>query len=453
MLRMLAVAILAAGKGTRMKSDLPKVLQTLSGVPLIERVLNNLQNLSPDRRIILVGHKADEVKRQLNENVDLEFVLQEPQNGTGHALQQLLPVLDGFDGELLVLNGDVPLLRPKTIEDLVNDHRSSNADVTLISAHLENPKGYGRVFTDSNRNVTKVVEHIDCNKEESVNKLTNAGIYCFNWRNLSNILPKLKSENKQGELYLTDTVSMLAKARHMEVDDPDEVNGINNRKQLAHCEELLQKRLRNYWMIEGVTFIDPTSCTLSENCNFGRDIIIEPQTHIRGNCKIGDKCHLGPGSFIENAKLGTGVKILYSVVRDTCIGNNASIGPFTHLRPDTEIGNSCRIGNFVEVKKSKLGSTSKVNHLSYIGDAELGNNVNIGAGTITANYDGEKKHHTAIGENSKTGANSVLVAPISIGKEVTIGAGSTITKDVPDGALAIGRANQMTKEGWKDRLT
>ena len=445
---MLAVAVLAAGKGTRMKSNLPKVLQPLAGATLVERVLASARNLKPERRLLIVGHQAERVEQQLSAVGGLEFVLQQPQNGTGHAVQQLLEPLNNFEGELLVLNGDVPLLRAETIDQLVNTHRSSGAQVTLLTARLEDPTGYGRVFADEHGQVSSIIEHRDCSEEQRRNNVTNAGIYCFNWRALAEVLPKLSTDNDQGELYLTDTVAMLDKAMHVEVADPDEVNGINNRQQLAQCETMLQERLRQHWMAEGVTFVDPASCTLSEGCQFGRDVVIEPQTHLRGSCQIGDDSRLGPGSLIEDATLGRGVSVLMSVVRQASVGDEVSVGPYAHLRPAAVIGNNCRIGNFVEVKKSTVGDASKVNHLSYIGDAELGAGVNVGAGTITANYDGVNKHRTVIGDGSKTGANSVLVAPIQLGSKVTVAAGSTLTKDVPDGALALGRAKQLMKENW-----
>ena len=445
---MLAVAVLAAGKGTRMKSNLPKVLQPLAGATLVERVLASARNLRPERRLLIVGHQAERVEQQLSAVGGLEFVLQQPQNGTGHAVQQLLDPLANFEGELLVLNGDVPLLRAETIDQLVSTHRSSGAQVTLLTARLDDPTGYGRVFADEQGAVSSIIEHRDCSEEQRRNNLTNAGIYCFNWTALAEVLPKLSTDNDQGELYLTDTVAMLTKAMHVEVADPDEVNGINNRQQLAQCETMLQERLRHHWMAEGVTFVDPASCTLSEGCQFGRDVVIEPQTHLRGRCQIGDESRLGPGSLIEDAELGRGVTVVMSVVREATVGDGVCIGPFAHLRPAAVIGNNCRIGNFVEVKKSTVGEASKVNHLSYIGDAELGASVNVGAGTITANYDGVNKHRTVIGDGSKTGANSVLVAPIQLGNKVTVAAGSTLTKNVPDGALALGRAKQLIKENW-----
>ncbi|MGC6483447.1 MAG: bifunctional UDP-N-acetylglucosamine diphosphorylase/glucosamine-1-phosphate N-acetyltransferase GlmU [Synechococcus sp.] len=445
---MLAVAVLAAGKGTRMKSALPKVLQPLAGATLVERVLTSARTLNPDRRLLIVGHQAERIEQQLSGVDGLEFVLQEPQNGTGHAVQQLMPALESFKGELLVLNGDVPLLRAETIEQLVTTHRNSGADVTLLTARLKDPTGYGRVLIDASGQVSGIIEHRDCTDEQRNNQLTNAGIYCFNWSKLAAALPKLSNDNDQGELYLTDTVALLDKAMHVEVADPDEVNGINNRKQLAQCEAVLQERLRDHWMNEGVTFIDPSSCTLSEHCSFGRDVVIEPQTHLRGHCSIGEGCRIGPGSMLENATLGNDVTVLLSVVLEAQVGDGVAIGPYAHLRPGADIGDHCRIGNFVEVKKSRLDPGSKVNHLSYIGDAHLGQGVNVGAGTITANYDGINKHQTTIGDGSKTGANSVLVAPVTVGANVTIGAGSTITKNVPDGALALGRAKQLIKENW-----
>jgi bifunctional UDP-N-acetylglucosamine pyrophosphorylase/glucosamine-1-phosphate N-acetyltransferase len=445
---MLAVAVLAAGKGTRMKSALPKVLQPLAGASLVERVLASCEHLQPDRRLLIVGHQAERVEQELEGHSGLEFVLQQPQNGTGHAVQQLLEPLRDFRGDLLVLNGDVPLLRPETLAALLEQHRSSGAAVTLLTARLADPSGYGRVFASPDGQVSAIVEHRDCNDEQRRNALTNAGIYCFNWSKLAAVLPQLTTDNDQGELYLTDTVAMLNPAMHREVDDADEITGINDRLQLSQCEAVLQERLRRHWMAEGVTFVDPASCTLSEGTRFGRDVVIEPQCHFRGNSAIGDGCRIGPGCLIEDSQLGANISVLHSVLRQAQVADGCAIGPFAQLRPGTEVGEQCHIGNFVEVKNSSLASGVKVNHLSYIGDADLGTGVNVGAGTITANYDGVRKHRTVVGAGSKTGANSVLVAPLRLGNNVTVGAGSTITKDVPDGALALGRARQLVKENW-----
>ena len=446
---MLAVAVLAAGKGTRMKSDLPKVLQPLAGATLVERVLSSCRSLDPQRQLLIVGHQAERVEQSLSSHSGLEFVLQQPQNGTGHAVQQLLQPLGDFEGDLLVLNGDVPLLREQTIAALLERHRASGAAVTLLSARLDNPTGYGRVFADGEGHVSAIVEHRDCSEAQRTNNLTNAGIYCFNWRQLAAVLPQLRTDNDQGELYLTDTVAMLKPAMHLEVADADEISGINDRQQLAQCEAVIQDRLRRHWMDEGVTFVDPASCTLSDGTRFGRDVVVEPQCHFRGSTSVGHGCRIGPGSLLENASVGEQVEIVYSVVRDATVASGCAIGPYAQLRPGAQLAEDCRVGNFVEIKKSRLGRGSKVNHLSYIGDAELGEQVNVGAGTITANYDGVNKHRTVIGAGSKTGANSVLVAPITLGANVTVGAGSTLTKDVPAGALALGRAKQLVKENWQ----
>ena len=442
---MLAIAILAAGKGTRMKSGLPKVLHPLAGKSLIDRILSSTERLNPSRRLIVVGHQAKVVENALKNYQDLEFVHQQPQNGTGHAIQQLSPKLKGFKGELLVLNGDVPLLKESTLSSLLQFHKESNASVTFLSANLESPIGYGRVFTNKSGLVQEIIEDRDCTNEQRKNKLINAGIYCFNWRQLSDILHQLSNQNSQKEIYLTDTIGLLEKAFHFEVDDPFEVKGINDRFQLSECENYIQEKLKSYWMIEGVSFVEPNSCSLSEDSVFGRDVIIEPQTHIRGKCNIGNGCHLGPGSVITNSVLAENVLAIHSIINEATIGSNTAIGPFAHIRPNSSISENSKVGNFVEIKKSFIGEGTKINHLSYIGDSVLGESVNIGAGTITANFDGKNKHQTIIDDYSKTGANSVLVAPIKIGSHVTIGAGSTISKDIADKSLVVERSKTIIR--------
>ncbi|WP_413677572.1 bifunctional UDP-N-acetylglucosamine diphosphorylase/glucosamine-1-phosphate N-acetyltransferase GlmU [Prochlorococcus sp. MIT 0916] len=442
---MLAIAILAAGKGTRMKSKLPKVLHPLAGKSLIDRVLSCTQGLNPNRRLVVVGHQSNLVEDSLKSYQDLDFVLQQPQNGTGHAIQQLSPRLKGFNGELLVLNGDVPLLKEETLNSLLEFHKVSNASVTFLSATLDSPTGYGRVFTDESGLVKKIIEERDCTNEQKKNKLINAGIYCFDWQQLSDVLNLLSKQNSQNELYLTDTISLLKKAFHLEVDNPFEIKGINDRFQLSECEHYIQEKLKSLWMSKGVSFIDPISCSLSEDSNFGTDVIVEPQTHLRGKCNIGNGCHLGPGSVITNSTLAENVLAIHSFINQATIGNNTSIGPFAHIRPESNISENSKVGNFVEIKKSFIGEGTKINHLSYVGDSVLGKNINVGAGTITANFDGKNKHRTIINDFSKIGANSVLVAPIKIGSHVTIGAGSTISKDIPDKSLVVERSKAIIR--------
>lgn len=446
---MLAIAILAAGKGTRMKSDLPKVLHKLSGKTLLQRVLECCDQLKAVKRYVIVGHQGEIIKSQLKHLENIEFITQSPQKGTGHAIQQLIPCLKDFEGDLIVLNGDVPLLRPETIKELVKKHQSSTATATILSANLSNPKGYGRVFANSEGLIEEIIEQKDCNNEESKNTLVNAGIYCFKWLELRKILPKLDDNNSQKEIYITDTLKHLTPAIHIKVESQSEILGVNDRVQLSYCEEFIQNNIKEYWMRNGVSFIDPKSCTVSEECKINVDTIIEPQTHLRGKCSIGKGCVIGPGSLLTDVIVGSNVRISYSVLNNCNVQENVEIGPFANIRANSFLSESCKIGNFVETKNSKIGIGTKVNHLSYIGDSELGKKVNIGAGTITANYDGINKHKTYIGDSTKTGANSVLVAPITLGSNVTVGAGSIITKDVKDGSLAIARAKQLTRDLWR----
>lgn len=446
---MVAVAILAAGRGTRMKSDLPKVLHPLGGRSLVQRAIDSLSQLPPCRRLIIVGYRGELVKGHLQDVPDLEFVEQTQQLGTGHAIQQLIPHLEGFEGDLLVLNGDVPLLRPETVEMLLNMHKEQRNAATILTAHLPDPKGYGRVFCDSNNLLKEIVEDRDCTAAQKQNRRINAGVYCFHWPDLAKVLPNLKPENDQAEYYLTDAVNYLDPVRIVEVEDYQEILGINDRKQLAKAYQILQTRVKDRWMASGVTLIDPDSVTIDDTVRLEPDVIVEPQTHLRGNTVIKSGSHIGPGSSIENSELGENVTVLYSVVSDSRIQAGTRIGPYAHLRGHAEVGEGCRIGNFVELKKTKLGDRTNVAHLSYLGDTTTGDRVNIGAGTITANYDGVKKHPTHIGSGTKTGSNSVLVAPVQLGENVTVAAGSTVTEDVPDDSLVVARSRQVVKKGWK----
>ncbi|MBE9168823.1 bifunctional UDP-N-acetylglucosamine diphosphorylase/glucosamine-1-phosphate N-acetyltransferase GlmU [Pleurocapsales cyanobacterium LEGE 06147] len=446
---MVAVAILAAGRGTRMKSDLPKVLHSLGGRSLVERVLDSCQLLNPEKQIVIFGYQGEKVKQALSDRPNIEFVEQKEQKGTGHAVQQLIPYLKEYSGDLLVLNGDAPLLRPETLHQLVQTHQRENNAATLLTAHLPNPYGYGRVFCDGSNLVNQIIEERDCTTAQRKNRRVNAGIYCFNWQKLLAALPKLSNSNDQQEYYLTEVVDYLNPVMAVDVEDYWEISGINDRQQLATAYDILQARIKDKWMKAGVTMINPDSITIDETVQLEPDVTIEPQTHLRGNTFVGGSSRLGPGSLIENCHIGENVTVLYSVVTNSEIEPDTTIGPYAHLRGEVKVGKSCRIGNFVELKKTSLGENTNVAHLSYLGDASVGDRVNIGAGTITANYDGVKKHQTIIGSGTKTGSNSVLVAPVTLGEDVTVAAGSVVTKDVPDECLVIARSRQKEIKGWR----
>ncbi|MGK7949574.1 MAG: bifunctional UDP-N-acetylglucosamine diphosphorylase/glucosamine-1-phosphate N-acetyltransferase GlmU [Xenococcaceae cyanobacterium] len=448
---MVAVAILAAGRGTRMKSDLPKVLHSLGGRSLVARVLDSCHLLNPERQIVIIGYQGEKIKQALDSRTNVEFVEQTEQLGTGHAVQQLLPCLNGFSGDLLVVNGDAPLLRPETLEKLVQTHQQNQNAATLLTAYLPNAHGYGRVFCDGNNLVSQIVEDRDCSPAQKQNKRVNAGIYCFNWPKLAEILPKLSTNNDQQEYYLTEVVDYLTPVMAVDVEDYLEITGVNDRQQLATAYDILQVRIKDNWMKAGVTMINPDSITIDETVTLHPDVILEPQTHLRGNTEIGGGSRIGPGSMIENSQIGQNVTVQYSVVTDAEVGSNCRIGPYTHLRGEAVIGENCRVGNFVELKKTTIGNKTNIAHLSYLGDATLGGCVNVGAGTITANYDGVRKHQTIIGDRTKTGANSVMVAPITLGEDVTVAAGSVVTRDVPDDCLVISRSRQREIEGWRMR--
>jgi bifunctional UDP-N-acetylglucosamine pyrophosphorylase/glucosamine-1-phosphate N-acetyltransferase len=446
---MVAVAVLAAGKGTRMKSDLPKVLHQLGGYSLVERVLESCRPLAPDRQILIVGYQAAAVEKAFSGRTDVEFVEQRQQLGTGHAIQQLLPHLDGYEGDLLVLNGDAPLLRSETLGNLIAIHQRHQNAATLLTANLPDPKGYGRVFCNGDNLVTQIVEDRDCNAAQRQNHRVNGGIYCFHWPSLAEALPKLSANNDQQEYYLTEVVDYLDRVMAVDVADYVEINGINDRKQLAAANDILQHRIKDDWMAKGITLINPDSITIDDTVVLGSDVIIEPNTHLRGKTVIGRASRIGPGSLIEDSQIGEAASVFYSVISQSTIADQCRIGPYSHIRGQATVKAGCRVGNFVEVKKSEIGEKSNVAHLSYLGDAQLGDRVNVGAGTITANYDGVSKHQTVIGSGTKTGANSVFVAPVQVGGGVTVAAGSVITHDVPDGALAIARPRQRIIDNWR----
>jgi bifunctional UDP-N-acetylglucosamine pyrophosphorylase/glucosamine-1-phosphate N-acetyltransferase len=450
---MVVVAILAAGKGTRMKSNLPKVLHSLGGKSLVERVIESAEPLLPSRRLVIVGYQSQEVKTAMDSIHGVEFVEQTVQLGTGHAIQQLLPHLEGYTGDLLILNGDAPLLRTKTLKNLLQIHQENQNSCTILTAKLANPQGYGRVFRNSEGIVQKIVEQKDCTPNQRENDRVNAGIYCFRWPDLAEFLPHLEANNAQKEYYLTDAVTQVGKVMAIDVEDHQEILGINDKLQLTTANDILQRRIKEKWLLAGVTLINSASITIDETVELQPDVIIEPQTHLRGKTVIKSGSRIGPGSLIENSELAENVTVQYSVVTDSLVQAGTRIGPYAHLRGHAKMGANCRIGNFVELKNTQLGDRTNVSHLSYLGDTTAGTQVNVGAGTITANYDGVKKHKTIIGDRTKTGSNSVLVAPLTLGEDVTVAAGSVVTEDVPDDSLAIARARQVVKKGWRLKTT
>jgi bifunctional UDP-N-acetylglucosamine pyrophosphorylase/glucosamine-1-phosphate N-acetyltransferase len=439
-----------------MKSDLPKVLHQMGGRSLIEWVLHSLAEIQPVRRLVIVGYGGNLVRESLSQLQEskanlppLEFVEQREQLGTGHAAQQLLPYLEGFQGNVLVLNGDVPLLRPQTLKRMLQSHQDYQSPATILAAHVPDPKGYGRVFCNGQNELQQIVEDRDCTPAQKQNRRVNAGVYCFQWEKLAQILPKLTANNDQKEYYITDAVNYLQPTIVVDLEDYQEILGVNDRQQLATAYSILQARIKNDWMKAGVTLVDPDSVTIDDTVQLEADVVIEPQTHLRGHTVIRSGSRVGPGSLIENSQIGANATVLYSVVTESAIADEARVGPYAHLRGHAVVGSGCRIGNFVELKNTTLGDRTNVAHLSYLGDAILGTRVNIGGGTITANYDGIKKHRTTIGDRSKTGVNNSLVAPLTIGEDVTIAAGSTITDDLPDDCLAIARSRQVVKPGWR----
>ena len=448
---MVAVAILAAGRGTRMKSDLPKVLHTLAGRSLVERVLDSCSLLDLDKQIVIIGYQGEKIQQALSHRQGVEFVEQTEQLGTGHAVQQVMSSLEGYQGDLLVLNGDAPLLRPETLQKLVETHQTKQNAATLLTANLPNPQGYGRVFCNGDNLVSHIIEDRDCNTAQKRNCRVNAGIYCFNWQKLAAALPKLSTNNDQQEYYLTEVVDYLNPVMAFDAEDYRETNGINDRQQLSVAYDILQARIKNDWMKAGVTMIDPASITIDESVQLESDVILEPQTHLKGETKIATGSRIGPGSLIDNSTIGSNVTVLYSVVSDSQVAQNTRIGPYSHLRGEVKLGESCRVGNFVEIKKTTVGSNTNMAHLSYLGNATLGDRVNVGAGTITANYDGKQKHPTVIKQGTKTGSNSVLVAPVTLGENVTVAAGSVVTQDVNDNALVVARSRQKEIPDWSSQ--
>ena len=450
------VAILAAGLGTRMKSNLAKVLHRAGGFTLVEHAVRAALGVAePSDIVAVVGHQADAVKRVLKP-YGVGSALQTEQRGTGHALAMAQEALAGRSGRLVVLYGDVPLLSEDTIRRLISLYDQSGKAGVVITCELENPAGYGRIVRAVDGTVAAIVEHKAASEEQHAIREINSGIYCFNadlvWKHLAEI----GTANPAGEYYLTDIVEILRAHGHgvvpMLIEDFSEILGINNRVELAEVDEILRRRKAHALMIEGVTIERPDTVVIDLDVRVGRDVILESGVRLLGQTVIGEGSVIGAGSVLTNSTLAERVTILpYTIIADSEIGEEAQLGPFARLRQRNQVGAKAHIGNFVELKKTRMGPGAKASHLAYLGDSVIGGKTNIGAGAITCNYDGVNKHQTTIGEHAFIGSNSTLVAPLEIGDRAYVGAGSVITKAVPPDSLALGRAHQFVKEGWKPK--
>lgn len=442
----LEVVILAAGQGTRMRSELPKVIHPLASRPLLGHVLDAARALAPRKLHVVVGHGADKV-RDLLDAPDINWVEQTEQLGTGHAVLQAMPDVQD-DSQVLVLYGDVPLLRSKTLQALVD------ASPALLTATLDDPTGYGRVLRDDTGQLRGVVEHKDASEEEKRVDEINTGVLAYPAKLLMDYLPRVGNANAQSEYYLPDVLSMAVSdgfaVAAMRADESSEVMGINDRAQLAEAEAVYRQRQAETLLVAGVTLADPARIDVRGRLSCGRDVFIDVNAVFEGDVTLGDGVRVGPNCVLKNCSIGTNSTVnAMSHIEEAELGESCNVGPFARLRPGTVLADKARIGNFVETKKAVVGEGSKINHLSYVGDAELGAGVNIGAGTITCNYDGINKHKTALGDGVFVGSNSTLVAPVSVDEGGFIGAGSTVTTDVPGGALGVSRAKQRNIEGWK----
>ncbi|RAK16564.1 bifunctional UDP-N-acetylglucosamine pyrophosphorylase/glucosamine-1-phosphate N-acetyltransferase [Anoxybacillus vitaminiphilus] len=446
--------ILAAGQGTRMKSKLYKVLHPVCGKPMVEHVVDQVSKLNLEKLVTIVGFGAEQVKAQIGGKS--EFALQEEQLGTAHAVMQATSHLGDKEGVTLIICGDTPLITADTMKALLEHHSKTNAKATILTAIAEDPTGYGRIIRNNEGHVEKIVEHKDATEEERKVKEINTGTYCFDNKSLFQALTKVSNDNAQGEYYLPDVIEILKKQGEIisayQADVFEETLGVNDRVALSQAEKIMRARINRTHMMNGVTIIDPEHTYISADVEIGRDTVIYPGTIIEGKTVIGENCVIGPNSEIKNCVIGDRTTIRHSVAHDSEIGNDVTIGPFAHIRPLSKISDDVRIGNFVEVKKSTFGKGSKASHLSYIGDAEVGADVNIGCGSITVNYDGKHKHLTKIEDGAFIGCNTNLIAPVTIGKGAYVAAGSTITEDVPGNALSIARARQVNKENYVERM-
>lgn len=451
----LHVVILAGGKGTRMKSSLPKVLHRVAGRPMLDYVLDRTQTLSPRTITIVVGHLGESVRRAFSDRGNVRFVAQEPQLGTGHALLQAASLLEPMAGTLLLLSGDVPLLGADTLARLLRTHESSGAAATVLTAWVERPYGYGRVVRADGR-ISRIVEQRDASPAERQIREVNSGIYVLDLEPLFPALRSLGSQNAQGEYYLPDLIKVYRRqGRVIEtvtLERPDEVRGINSRTELAEVSCIVRQKKNEELMAAGVTIEDPATTYVDPDVEVGADTVIHPGVHLEGQSRVGAACEIHAGVRIVDSVLEDRVTVRnFCVIQQSRISSGATVGPFAHLRPETDIRQNARVGNFVELKKTVLGAGSKANHLTYLGDATIGADVNIGAGTITCNYDGVQKHRTVIEDGAFIGSDTQLIAPVKVGGGAYVGSGTTVRKDVPPGALAVSAGKQRNIEGWVEK--
>ncbi|MER0465437.1 bifunctional UDP-N-acetylglucosamine diphosphorylase/glucosamine-1-phosphate N-acetyltransferase GlmU [Bacillus cabrialesii subsp. cabrialesii] len=442
--------VLAAGQGTRMKSKLYKVLHPVCGKPMVEHVVDEALKLSLSKLVTIVGHGAEDVKKQLGDKS--EYALQAEQLGTAHAVKQAQPFLAAEKGVTIVICGDTPLLTAETMEQMLKEHTQREAKATILTAVAEDPTGYGRIIRGENGAVQKIVEHKDASEEERLVTEINTGTYCFDNEALFRAIDQVSNDNAQGEYYLPDVIEILKNEGETvaayQTGNFQETLGVNDRVALSQAEQFMKERINKRHMQNGVTLIDPMNTYISPDAVIGSDTVIYPGTVIKGEVQIGEDTIIGPHTEVMNSSIGSRTVIKQSVVNHSKVGNDVNIGPFAHIRPDSVIGNEVKIGNFVEIKKTQFGDRSKASHLSYVGDAEVGTDVNLGCGSITVNYDGKNKYLTKIEDGAFIGCNSNLVAPVTVGEGAYVAAGSTVTEDVPGKALAIARARQVNKDDY-----
>ena len=450
---MFTSVILAAGMGTRMKSKMPKVLHKVCGKPLSKWVIDASKAAGADKVCAVVGHKAETVKEVLGDVC--EFALQAEQKGTGHAVMQAIDVIKNSKGEVVILNGDTPLITAETINKAIEYHKNNGNQATVITAILDDATGYGRIVRDNDGSVLKIVEQKDASEEEKKINEVNSGMYVFDAQSLVYALDKITPNNAQGEYYLTDTLEILLSAGKKiggyAISDNDEIRGINDRVQLNEAEKIMQKRINEYHMRNGVTMRNPESVYIEDGVEIGNDTEICQNVTIKSGTKIGSDCVIGSGSMLDRAVIHDGVDVLSSVILESEVDDGTHVGPFAYIRPNCHVGKEVKVGDFVELKNSNIDDGTKISHLTYIGDSDVGKRVNFGCGTVTCNYDGKKKYRTTIGDDCFVGCNTNFVSPINVGDGVYIAAGSTITEDIPENSLSIARARQVNKEGWKDK--